>query len=210
MAAMLHAGLTGNIASGKSCAAAVFAGLGAHVIDADRVAHELMAMGTGTYDRILHAFGDRILNPNHEIDRKKLAQIVFFNSGKRLLLNRLIHPEIGSEIRRRIADLEKSSSNGIVIVDAALMVESGSYKMYHRLIVVTCDPALQVSRLMNRDGLTEKEARARIESQMPIEEKLKLADYVIETSGTMEQTREQVQAVYRDLLAREIGMTESR
>jgi len=207
---MLHAGLTGNIASGKSCAAAVFAGLGAHVIDADRVAHELLAFGTETYDRIVHAFGDGILKPDRKIDRKKLAQIVFFDSGKRLLLNRLVHPEVGSEIRRRISNLEQSSSNGIVIVDAALMVESGGYKMYHRLIVVTCDPALQISRVMNRDGLTEKEARARIESQMPVEEKLKFADYVIETSGTMEQTRDQIQAVYRDLLAQETRMSESR
>jgi dephospho-CoA kinase len=206
---MLHAGLTGNIASGKSCAAAVFAGLGAHVIDADRVAHELLALGTETYDRIVHAFGDGILKPDREIDRKRLAQIVFFDSGKRLLLNRLVHPEIGSEIRRRIIELEQSSSKGIVIVDAALMVESGGYKMYHRLIVVTCDPALQISRLRNRDGLTEKEARARIESQMPVDEKLKLADYVIETSGTMDQTRDQVEAVYRDLLAQEVRMTES-
>ena len=207
---MLHAGLTGNIASGKSCAAAVFAGLGAHVIDADQVAHELLALGTETYDRIVHAFGDGILKPDREIDRKKLAQIVFFDSGKRLLLNQLVHPELVFEIRRRISNLEQSSSNGIVIVDAALMVESGGYKMYHRLIVVTCDPALQISRVMNRDGLTEKEARARIESQMPVEEKLKFADYVIETSGTMEQTRDQIQAVYRDLLAQETRMSESR
>jgi len=214
LTAMLHVGLTGNIACGKSYAAAVFAELGAHVIDADLVVHELLSSGTKTYDRVLDAFGEGILGQNREIDRKRLARIVFFDSEKRLLLNQLIHPEVGAEILRRIFDLEQASpeetsSSGIIIVDAALMVETGNYKMYHRLIVVACDPALQISRLISRDGLTEEEARARIESQMAIEEKRKLADYVIETSGTLRQTRDQAEAVYRDLLALELSMRES-
>jgi dephospho-CoA kinase len=207
---MLHVGLTGNIASGKSYASEVFAELGANVIDADKVVHELLASGTKTYHKVLNAFGEGILDQNQEIDRKKLAQIVFFDSEKRLLLNNLIHPEVGAEILRRVFDLEQSSASGIIIVDAALMVETGSYKMYHLLIVVACDPALQVSRLMSRDGLTEKEARARIESQMPIEEKRKFADYVIETSGTLKQTRDQAEAIYRDLLAQELSIRDSR
>lgn len=207
---MLHVGLTGNIASGKSYASEVFAELGANVIDADKVVHELLASGTKTYHKVLNAFGEGILNQNQEIDRKKLAQIVFFDSEKRLLLNNLIHPEVGAEILRRVFDLEQSSASGIIIVDAALMVETGGHKMYDRLIVVACDPALQVSRLMSRDGLTEKEARARIESQMPIEEKRKFADYVIETSGTLKQTRDQAEAIYRDLLAQELSIRESR
>ncbi len=206
---MLHVGLTGNIACGKSYATKVFAELGAQVIDADLVAHELLSSGTKTYDRILNAFGEGILDRNQEIDRKRLAQIVFFDTEKRLLLNKLIHPEVGAGILQRIFDLEQASSKGIIIVDAALMVETGNYKMYHRLIVVACDPALQVSRLMNRDGLTEEEARARIESQMAIEEKRKLADYVIETSGTLKQTRDQAEAIYRDLLTLELSMRES-
>jgi dephospho-CoA kinase len=206
---MLRAGLTGNIACGKSYVSKVFAELGAHVIDADQVVHELLAAGTETYDGIVHAFGDGILDQNREIDRKKLAQIVFFDSDKRLLLNKLTHPAVGAEILRRIGDLEQSSSSGITIVDAALMVETGNYKMYHCLIVVACDPALQISRLMSRDGLTEKEARARIESQMPIEEKRKVADYVIDTSGTLKQTRDQAEAVYRNLLIQQLSMKES-
>lgn len=206
---MLHVGLTGNIACGKSYAAAVFAELGAHVIDADLVAHELLFSGTKTYDRILRAFGEGILDQNREIDRKTLARIVFFDSEKRLLLNKLIHPDVGVGILQRISDLEQTSSKGIIIVDAALMVETGNYKMYHRLIVVACDPALQVSRLMSRDGLTEKEARARIESQMAIEEKRSFADYVIETSGPLKQTRDQAEAIYRELLALELSMSES-
>jgi dephospho-CoA kinase len=201
---MLHVGLTGNIASGKSHTASLFAELGAHIIDADRVVHELMACGTQTYGRIVEAFGSKILNPNKAIDRRRLAQIVFFDEEQRKLLNSLTHPDVHGEILRRIFNLEQTAPNGIVIVDAALMVETGGYKIYHRLVVVTCDPALQLSRLMSRDKLTEEEAKARMASQMPIEEKIKLADYTIDTSGTLKHTHDQVEAVYRDLLIQEL------
>jgi dephospho-CoA kinase len=200
---MLHVGLTGNIASGKSHAASVFAGLGAHVIDADRVVHELFSCGGRTYKKVVETFGEMILAPNQEIDRKRLAQIIFSDMEKRLLLNNLTHPEIGEEIQRRICEMEQVSSSGIIIVDAALMVETGSYRKYHRLIVVKCEPALQISRLMSRDGLTEMEARARISAQMPIAAKLRLADYVIDTSGTLQQTQGQAEEIYRDLLVQE-------
>jgi dephospho-CoA kinase len=203
---MLHVGLTGNIATGKSYAAKAFSALGASIIDADRVAHEILASGTSTYLKILDAFGQEILGRDREIDRKKLGQIVFSDSGKRSMLNALTHPEVGAEIRRRMAALGKSSSGEIIIVDAALMIETGGYKIYDCLIVVACDPSLQVSRIMSRDGLTEAEARARMASQMPMEEKLRLADYTIDTSGTFEQTDDQVKAVYRELLIREQQM----
>jgi dephospho-CoA kinase len=197
---MLHAGLTGNIASGKSSAAHMFAELGAHVIDADSVAHGLLASTTRTFQRIVDAFGPAVVGPDGEIDRRELGRIVFSEEDKRKLLNSLMHPDVGREIMRRIVVLEQSGSGGVVIVDAALMIESGGYKMYDRLIVVRCDPALQVARLMGRDGMTEKEARERMESQMPVEEKLKFAHYVIDTNGTMKQTRDQVERIYRDLL----------
>jgi dephospho-CoA kinase len=199
---MLHVGLTGNIASGKSFAASLFAGLGAHIVDADLVAHELLEAGTKTYNKIIDAFGEQILGPDSKIDRKQLARIVFFDEGKRQLLNNLTHPDVGEEILRRISELDQSFASGIIIVDAALMVETGGYRKYHCLIVVRLDPALQLSRLMSRDGLTEKEAQARMASQMPIEEKLKLADYIVDNSGTMQQTRDQVEAIYQDLLIR--------
>jgi dephospho-CoA kinase len=203
LAAMLYAGLTGNIASGKSAAALVFAELGAHVIDADRVAHELYKTGMPVYDGIVAAFGKQILDPGGEIDRQKLGQIVFSDKDRRLQLNALIHPEVGAAIRQRIIKLEETSPRGIIIVDAALMIETGGYKMYHYLIVVACAPSLQVSRLMSRDGVSEADARSRIASQMPIEEKLKLADYIIDTSGTLGHTRSQVEEIYRDLVRQE-------
>jgi dephospho-CoA kinase len=197
---MLHVGLTGNIASGKSYVASLFAELGAHIIDADRIAHELLACGAKTYHKIIKAFGAQILDQNKHIDRRHLARIVFSDESQRLLLNSLIHPDIHEEILRRIFDLEQKSSNGIIIVDAALMVETEGYKMYHCLVVVACNPVLQLSRLMSRDTLTEKEAKARIASQMSIEEKIKFANYVVDNSGTQEQTHDQVKTVYRALL----------
>ena len=203
---MLHVGLTGNIASGKSHAASLFAELGAHIIDADKVVHGLLASGTTTYARIVEAFGEQILDQNKDIDRNRLGRIVFSDEKQRLRLNGLVHPDVGAEILRRIFELEQSSQEGIVIVEAALMVETGSHRMYHRMIVVACDPALQIARLISRDGCTEKEARARIASQMPIEEKIKLADYTIDTSGTLKQTHDQVEAIYRDLLIQELRM----
>jgi len=208
MDGMLHVGLTGNIASGKSHAALLFAELGAHIIDADVVAHELLACGTGIYSKIVEAFGEQILDAAREIDRKKLGQIIFFDKEKRILLNHLTHHDVGVEILRRIFELEQAFSRGIIIVDAALMVETGGYKMYDRLIVVTCDPALQITRLMSRDRLSDKEARARMNSQMAIEEKLKVADYTIDTSGTLRQTRDQVEAIWRDLQTQELRMKE--
>ena len=205
---MLHVGLTGNIASGKSYVSLKFAELGAHVIDADRIVHELLVGRSETKEKIVEAFGNGILCSDGLIDRKVLGRMVFRDQDKRLLLNSLIHPAVGEEIQRRIFEREKISTGGIVIVEAALIVETGSDDTYHRLVVVFCDPALQVSRLMERDNLAFEEAKARINSQMPIEEKLKFADYTIDTSGTLRQTHKQVESVYRDLLVEESPLRE--
>jgi dephospho-CoA kinase len=203
MHAMLRVGLTGNIASGKSNAARVFAELGACIIDADAIAHELMLPGHETYDSVTQAFGDAILNVDRTINRKALGHLIFGEQEKRLLLNSLVHPAVIAEVDKRITEAEKTNPRGIIIVDAALMVETGYYKLYDRLIVVTCTSSLQLARLVNRDELTLEQARARIMAQMPVEEKLKVAHYTIETSGTLRQTREQIEAIYRDLLMRE-------
>jgi dephospho-CoA kinase len=203
---MLHVGLTGNIATGKSQAAHVFAELGAHVIDADVIAHDLLAKGTGTYLKVVEAFGSEILTVDGSISRRKLGEIVFNDSEKRKRLNRLVHPDVRDEVLRRVCALEESYSGGIIIVDAALLIESGHHKLYDRLIVVTCDPNLQVTRIINRDGLTVEQAKARMAAQMPAEEKLKLANYTIETSGTLRETRDQIEAIYRDLVLQELRL----
>ncbi len=199
---MLQVGLTGNIATGKSHVSKVFDALGAYIIDADRLAHALIARGTDTYHRIIEVFGKGILCNDRSIDRKLLGQMVFSDPDKRLRLNSLTHPAIGAEIQRRITELEQAHYKGIVIVEAALLVEVGSYKKYHCLVVVTCSPPIQISRLVKRDRLTMEEAKARIRSQMPIEKKLELADYRIDTSGAPEETKDQVVAIYRLLQER--------
>jgi len=204
---MLHVGLTGNIATGKSQASQKFAELGAHVIDADLIAHEILSSGSETYRKIVESFGESVLSGDGSINRKTLGRMIFFDPEKRLLLNRLTHPGIGTEIERRINELEGETGRGVIIIEAALMIEAGSYKKYHRLIVVTCSPSLQLSRLIDRDNLTVESAKARIESQMPMGVKLKLADYSIDTSGTLKTTYDQVEAVYRDLLIEEMQIS---
>ena len=194
---MLRVGLTGNIASGKSHATQVFAELGAHIIDADVIAHGLLTPGTSTYDGVVAAFGGQILNPDATINRRKLGEIVFQDEAKRAELNSLVHPEVRAQVLRRIEELEDSAQNGIIIIDAALMVESGFFRTFDRLIVVHCSPSLQLSRIVNRDGLTLAQARARMAAQMPVEQKIKHAHYTIETSGTFRQTREQIESIYR-------------
>jgi len=205
---MLHVGLTGNIASGKSTAARVFVELGARIIDADVIAHALLEPQTETYKKVVERFGRGIVKVDGTINRVKLGEIVFHDAAQRNLLNGIVHPEVRTEVLRQIFELEKDSTGGIIIIDAALMVESGFYKLYDRLIVVFCHPALQLARLISRDGLSIPEARARMAAQMPVEEKLQVANYNIDTSGTLRRTREQIEAVYRDLVLIELSMRE--
>ena len=203
---MLHVGLTGNIASGKSEAAQVFAELGAQIINADGIAHDLLVKGSGVYDEVVEAFGRGILAPDGSIVRKKLGAVVFGDAEKRSRLNSIVHPMVREEIMRRVHECGERCPFAIVIVEAALLVETGSHKIYDRLIVVTCDPCLQLSRLIHRDGLAPEQAKARISAQMPVEEKLKLANYTIDTSGTLKETREQIEAIYRDLVLQELRL----
>jgi dephospho-CoA kinase len=207
MRAMLRVGLTGNIGSGKSTAALIFGELGAHVIDADEIVHMLLEPGSEVHKKVRQDFGEGVIRSDGTIDRRKLGELVFASSEKRQLLNGLIHPAVRTFVWSRIEKLEQSIGNGIVIVDAALMVETGFYRQFDRVIVVHCDDALQISRVMERDGFDLEDARARIAAQMPSAEKLKAADYAIETSGTLRQTRVQVEAIYRELQVLERRMT---
>ena len=207
---MLHVGLTGNIASGKTNARRVFAELGAHAIDTDEIAHDLLAPMGEVYEKVIENFGGGIVDEDGTISRRRLGAVVFSDCEKRQLLNSLVHPGVRAEAQRRIAELENTHTAGIIIVDAALMVETGSCRNYDKLVVVHCEPALQLDRLLRRGGLTLEEAKARIAAQMPVEEKLKVADYRIDTSGTFSQTREQIEAVYRDLVLFEIAQKERK
>jgi dephospho-CoA kinase len=204
---MLKVGLTGSIAVGKSYVCACFRDLGCHVLDADLTAREVVAPGTPGLARIVEAFGDEILLDDGSLNRKHLGSIVFADEKKRLLLNSIVHPLVIEAQDKWLRDVEAKDPDGIAIIDAALMIESGGYKRFNKLIVVWCKPDIQLQRLISRDGLTPEEALERINSQLPQEEKKRYADYLIDTSDGYEDTRKQVRQVFRSL--NEIGSTES-
>lgn len=194
---MQKVGLTGSIAVGKSHVLRVFRELGCHVLDADRVAREVVAPGTKGLERVLDAFGgETVLRQDGNLDRAKLGSIVFADEEKRLLLNSIIHPLVFEEQDRWLRSCESADPDGIAIVDAALMIESGGYKRFDKLIVVWCRPDLQLQRLMSRDGLSREEAEQRIASQMPQDEKKTYADFLIDTSNSFEETRLQATEVF--------------
>jgi len=188
---MLKVGLTGSIAVGKSYVCGCFRELGCHVLDADKTAREVVEPGTDGLQRIAVEFGRDILNADGELDRKKLGALVFSDTEKRNLLNSIVHPLVIEAQARWIKEREKDDPDGIAIVDAALMIESGGYKRFDKIIVVWCEPAIQLTRLMLRDNLSELEAKMRIDAQMPQEEKKRVADHLIDTSGGFEETRRQ-------------------
>ncbi len=197
---MLRVGLTGSIAVGKSFVTSVFAGLGCHVLDADLTAREVVMPGTPGLTALTEAFGKEILNPDGSLNRKQLAAVVFADEEKRQQLNRLLHPFIIARQDEILNEWETKDPDGIAIVDAALMIESGGYRRFDKLIVVHCRPEVQLERLLLRDKLSRDEAERRIDSQMSQEEKKKFADYLIDTSDGFEPTREQTVKVYNDLL----------
>jgi len=197
----LLVGLTGGIASGKSLVSAIFKELGAHVIDADRLAREVVAPGQPAYREIVEAFGEEVCGPDGGLDRKKLGASVFADPGRRRRLEAITHPRIQALREARLRALADQGFEGIVIQDAALLIEVGGSQAVDRLVVVYVDEATQQERLMARDGLSEAEARQRIASQMPLEEKARLAHYVVDNRGSLEETRRQVEAIYQALEA---------
>jgi dephospho-CoA kinase len=196
---MLKVGLTGSIAVGKSFVLSVLAELGCHVIDADKIAREVVEPGTKGLDLVRDRFGEDVLNVDGTLDRSKLAAIVFGDEAKRTKLNSILHPLIIAAQDHLIREWELKDPDGIVIIDAALMIESGGYRRLDKLIVVHCRPEVQLQRLMSRNGLSREAAKQRIRSQIPQEEKKKHADFLLDTSGDFENTRAQVKAVYEQL-----------
>lgn len=196
---MLRIGLTGSIAVGKSFVASVFAELGCHVLDADQTARDVVLPGTPGLKAIAETFGNEMVQPDGTLDRRRMATVVFADEEKRLLLNSILHPYIFAKQDETLRSWEVEDPDGIGIVDAALLIESGGYKRFDKLIVVHCRPEVQLERLMLRDGLTIAEARSRIDSQMPQEEKRKLADYLIDTSDGFELARQRSVGVYNEL-----------
>ena len=196
---MLKIGLTGSIAVGKTYVCGVFRELGCHVLDADQVARDVVELGTPGLARIFEEFGPEVLTPGGSLDRAKMGAIVFADEEKRLLLNSIVHPLVFEAQNAWLAGCEAADPHGIAIVDAALMIESGGYKRFDQLIVVWCEPELQLMRLIRRNDLPEAEAKKRIAAQMPQEDKKRYADHLIDTSLGFEDTRRQVREVYEKL-----------
>jgi len=196
---MLKVGLTGSIAVGKSYVLSVLSELGCITFDADRVAHSVMTPGQEAYNQIVHEFGREVLDEDGTIDRTKLGRIVFANAERRRKLNQIVHPRVIEEQNALLAEVARRDPDAITVIDAALMIESGGYKRFDKVIVAFCDSETQIQRLMRRNGITREDAERRIAAQMSSDEKRRFADFEIDTTGSYAETREQVVKVFEIL-----------
>jgi len=200
---MLRVGLTGGLASGKSFVGRALVEMGCLLIEADLLGHQVMAKGAEAYDAIVAQFGPGILDPEGEIDRRKLGAHVFGNPELLNKLNAIVHPCVRARSRRLAEAYAAREPDGICVYEAAIIIETGSFRDYDRLIVASCTEEQQVQRAIARDTsgehLTREEVLDRLRRQMPLKEKVKYADYVIDTSGTKEHTLEQTRTVYASL-----------
>jgi dephospho-CoA kinase len=200
----LKVGLTGGIACGKSLVGEALAGYGCFVIQADQIGHEVLAPGGEAYADAVREFGGEILaadgpGDSREIDRRRLAALVFADAGKLARLNAIVHPAVIRCEAALMTEFFARQPHGIAVVEAAILIETGSHRRFDKLILVFCAQERQIERAMRREGAVEADIRARIGHQMPIEEKRKYADFVIDTSGTKEDTLRQARTVYEEL-----------
>jgi dephospho-CoA kinase len=199
---MLRVGLTGGVACGKSTVAKMFAELGANIVDADTIAHELYRPGQEVLQELVKHFGPEILKADGELDRAKLATLVF-DGGRVEELNKIVHPAVIRQQNQWMRALGEKDRYAVAIVEAALILEAGVKDHFDRIMVVTCKPGQKISRFAQRTGNNDEAARAEVErrtkAQMPDEEKARRADFVIDNSGSVEETRDQVQRIYSEL-----------
>ena len=198
---MLRMGLTGGIASGKSAVAAMLREMGFSVLDADSLAHRLIEPGQPAYDQVIREFGPSVLDANHRVDRAKLGTVVFADRAKLDSLNAIVHPHVKEVIFRQFDEWARNGTRDAAFVEAALLVEAGYHKNLDGLVVAWSTPEQQLARLRAR-GLSEEDARRRIAAQLPVAEKLKYATEKIDCSGSLEDTRRQVQVLATKLRAR--------
>jgi dephospho-CoA kinase len=196
---VLKVGLTGGFATGKSFVGHALADLGCYLIEADRLGHEVMMPGAEAYEEIVEEFGTEILDPDGRINRRKLGAIVFADPERLAKLTDLVHPPVQEWEEAMMAEIARGDPGAIVVVEAAILVETGRYTSFNRLIVVTCSREQQMERALERGSYTKEEILARLARQLPLEEKVKVADYVIDTSGDRDATLEQVRTVYSGL-----------
>jgi dephospho-CoA kinase len=196
---MVIAGLTGGIATGKSTVSRILQKLGAHIVDADKIAREAVCCGKPAWEEIKKQFGDEILLDDGGIDREKLGRIVFYDEGKRIALERIIHPEVSRVMEDRVCAITAKDPIAVVILDVPLLIETGMDQGLNQIIVVYCPEKVQIQRLMERDKVTGEDALARVRAQMPIEEKKLHATLIIDNSLSVDDTRKQVEEAYNKL-----------
>jgi dephospho-CoA kinase len=196
---MLRVGLTGGLACGKSFVGRALADLGCYLIEADKLGHAVMEPGGEAYDAIVQEFGRDVLDADGRINRPKLGAIVWHDPERLEMLTSFVHPPVRQREESRMAQIAQADPGAIVVVEAAILVETGRYKSFDRLIVATCSPEDQMERALQRPSYNKEEVLARLSRQLPLKEKLQVADYVIDTSGPKEATLEQVRKVYGSL-----------
>lgn len=201
---VLIIGLTGGIVSGKSTVARMFKDLGAKIVDADKLGHKVILPQETAWKRIIKIFGKDILQKDQTINRKKLGKIVFANQNLLKKLNKITHPEIIKLIKKEIslAKNDSKEEKNILIIDAALIYETKIDRLMDKIIVVYLDEEEQLKRLIKRNNLSEKEALQKIKSQIPLKEKIEIADYVIDNSNSLDKTREQVKKIWENFISR--------
>jgi dephospho-CoA kinase len=196
---MLRVGLTGGLASGKTFVGHALAGMGCLLIEADEIGREVQQPGGAAYDEIVRVFGSGILNPDLTLDRRKLAALVFHDPAQLEKLNSIVHPPVRARYRELEEEFAREHPRGIAVTEAAILIETGSYREFDRMIVAVCSTDQQIERAMSRGRLTREEVLDRMRRQMPLDEKVKYADFIIDTSGPKEDTLVQTRAVYESL-----------
>ena len=196
---MLIVGLTGGVASGKTAVSQILREEGAYLIDADWIARELVQPHMAAWNELIRVFGKEILQGDGSIHRKRLAAKVFSDPEQRNLLNQILHPRIKAEMDRRVKEIGRRDPDAIVVIDAALLIELKNHREMDKVIVVTSTEKQQIERLKKRDGVEQEEAQKILSSQMPLEEKLKVADFVIRNEGSFEETKKRVKEVFEEL-----------
>lgn len=199
---MVVAGLTGGIATGKSTVAGFFLSAGAVLIDADRIAFDVVQKGTPVWHEIVGYFGEEVLLPNGQIDRIGLGKIIFNDGEQKTILDKIVHPAVFDRIDQQLHELEQDQPHKVVILDVPLLIETGMYQDMSDIIVVYVPQSVQIERLITRDGLSRADALSRICSQMSIEEKKAYASIIIDNSYSLERTKERTLQVYKKLKSR--------
>lgn len=196
---MLRVGLTGGLATGKTFVGRALADLGCRLLSADELGHQALLPGAPAYLQAVEAFGDGILDGDGRIDRRRLGTVVFGDPRKLELLNSFVHPAVIAAEEQWMQAIRAEDPHSIAVVEAAILIETGSYRRFDKLVLTVCTDEQQIARAIKRDGLTRQEVLDRLKRQMPLEEKRKYADYVIDTSGEKDGTLAQVGRLYGDL-----------